>query len=181
MTSTVRVAAALPRAAVSHELDRLALRARARRAASDAWQTTLDTVERHRLIERTVDRLLSDGVVERVVAVTIEHPATDRLLTRVIESPGLERLLVTIVQSEAGDRLLEGVLGSEQLDRVVTHIAESDQVRVAVTQQSFGLADQAAGELRSRTAAADALLERVARSMIRRRPAPPASRPGSVT
>lgn len=178
MTSTLRLAGALPRTAISPELDRIAFRARARGAAYDAWEMTFDTVVRHRLIERIVDRLLSEGVVERVVAVAIEHPATDRILTSMLDSPGLERLLVTIAQSETGDRLLEGVLWSEQLDRIVTHIAESDQVRVAVTQQGFGLADEVAGELRSRTAAADALLERVARSMIRRRRVRPTQAPG---
>jgi hypothetical protein len=42
----------------------------------------------------------------------------------------------------------------------------------ALTRQSMGLADEAAGELRSRTMNADDRLERVARSLIRRRPAP---------
>jgi hypothetical protein len=41
-------------------------------------------------------------------------------------------------------------------------------VRAALTQQSFGLADEVANQLRARTTAADELLERLARSIVRR-------------
>jgi hypothetical protein len=153
------------------------LRGRATDAFSDLWESTLDTILRARLIERTTDRLLSDGVVERVVALAIEHPATDRLVTRLVESRGFERLVLSVVHSELFDQLLDRVLASEQLDRVVAQIAESDEVAVALRQQSAGMADEVGDELRSRTIAADAMLERFARALIRRRPAPPNSGP----
>ena len=137
-----------------------------------AWEVTLDAVLSTRLIERTADRLLSEGVVERLVSLAIEHPATNRLVTSIVESPGFERLVSSIVQTDAVDRFLDRILASEQLDRIVSHIAESDEVALALTRQSRGLADEAAGELRSRTMTADDLLERVARSLIRRRPVP---------
>jgi hypothetical protein len=117
-------------------------------------------------------------VVERVVSLAIENPATDRLVTSVVESPDFERLLSSIVQTDAVDRFLDRILESEQLHRIVTHIAESDEVALALTRQSRGLADEAAGELRSRTMTADDLLERVARSLLRRRPVPSGDRSG---
>jgi hypothetical protein len=137
-----------------------------------AWDLTLDAVLSTRLIERTVDRLLAEGVIERVVLLVIEHPATDRLVTTVVESQGVERLVTRVVQADAVDRFLNGVLASEQLQRIVSHIAESDEVTAALTRQSMGLADEAAGELRSRTMTADDRLERIARSLIRRRQVP---------
>jgi hypothetical protein len=148
------------------------VRGRATDAFSEIWESTLDTILRARLIERTADRLLTDGVVERVVSHAIEHPATERVVNRLLESPGFERLVLTVGQSKLFDELLNRVLASEQLDRVVAHIAESDEVRDALRQQSAGMADEVTGELRSRTIAADASLERFARSVIRRRRAP---------
>jgi hypothetical protein len=65
--------------------------------------------------------------------------------------------------------LLNRALYSKELDRVVSHIAESDQVRTALTQQSAGLADEVADQLRARTIAADDMLERFARALLRRR------------
>jgi hypothetical protein len=90
-------------------------------------------------------------------------------VARVVDSPAFERLALEIARSRTVDRLVDHVLASEQLDRVVSQIAESDQVRGALTAQSAGLADEVADQLRARTMAADELLERLARSVIRRR------------
>jgi hypothetical protein len=135
------------------------LSTRASNTVYDIWESTLDTVLRARLIERTTGLVLSSGVVERVAVLVAEHPATDRVVTLLLESPGF-------------DRMLDRILASEQLDRVVTQIAESDEVRDALRQQSTGMAEEVAGELRSRTVAADARLERLARSLLRRNSAP---------
>jgi hypothetical protein len=99
----------------------------------------------------------------------LEHPATERLVARVVDSPSFERLVLEIAKSRTVDRLLDYVLASEELDRVVKQIAESDEVRGALTAQSMGLVDEVADQMRARTMAADDALERVARSVIRRR------------
>jgi hypothetical protein len=91
-------------------------------------------------------------------------------VNRLLDSAGFERILLNVVHSSLFDRMLDRVLASEQLDRVVAQIAESDEVRDALRQQSAGMADEVTDELRSRTIAADARLERFARSLIRRRP-----------
>jgi hypothetical protein len=212
VSRTLGFAVAIGKAAVPPDSEREALRARATELVTDGWAVTLDLVVRARLVERTADRLLSDGVVERVatiaadhpaserlmsravesprleqavdrvlsegvlervVMVVVEHPATERLMTRLVETPGFERLVLTVTQSEMFDRLLDRALASEQLDRVVSQIAESDEVYDALREQSQGMADEVTDELRSRTIAADAFLERVARAVIRRRAAPP--------
>jgi hypothetical protein len=91
-------------------------------------------------------------------------------VAHIVESPGFERLVLSVARTETFDRLLDRVLYSEELHRVVTHIAESEEVRGALTQQSAGLADEVADQVRVRAMAADALLERFARSLIRRSP-----------
>jgi hypothetical protein len=188
---------ALAKSALPVGLDR-ELRARATTTLSLTWRSILDTVISERLIEQTVDRLLSMGVAERIVdrilsgpeldriveralgdgrvealvARAIEHPTADRVVTRIVDNPSFERLVLSIAHSETVDRLLDRVLASEELDRVVTNIAESDEVRGALAEQSFGLADEVAGQLRVRAMAADALLEQFARRVTRRRRAP---------
>jgi hypothetical protein len=147
---------------------RKAVRTRTTDAVGDIWEATLETVLRTRLIERTTERLLSEGVVERMVTLVVEHPATERTVTLLLESTAVERLVLSIGQSELVDRMLNRVLASEQLDRVVKQIAESEEVRNALREQSAGMADDVTDELRSRTVAADAMLERFARSVIRR-------------
>jgi hypothetical protein len=209
VSRTLGFAEALAKATLPRDSEREAFRARATDAITDGWEFALDALLRARLIERTADRLLSEGVVERVVTLTVEHPATAQLMTRVvesprfeqatdrllseglvervvaiaiehpategilarvIESPGFERLVLRVVHSELFDQLLDRVLASEQLDRVVAQIAESDEVHDALREQSQGMADEVTDELRSRTIAADAFLERVARSLTRRGP-----------
>jgi hypothetical protein len=136
-------------------------------------------VQSPRLV-RATDSVLSEGVLERVVMVAVEHPATERLVVRLVESPGFERLVLIVAHSDLFDRLLDRVLASEQLDRVVSQIAESDEVYEALREQSQGMADEVSDELRSRTMAADAFLERIARSLIRRRAAPHSGGPADA-
>jgi hypothetical protein len=121
-------------------------------------------------LDRILDLSVDEGRVEAIVARALESPSADRLVEQIVDSPGFERLVLSIGRSEVFDRLLDRALYSEELDRVVSHIAESDEVRAALTQQSAGLADEVAFQIRARTMAADELLERFARSLVHRRP-----------
>jgi hypothetical protein len=180
VTRTIGITAGLARAALPEQSDRAALRERATDAFLELWDVALDTVLGARLIEGAADRLLDEGVVERVVERAVEHPAAERIVIRLADSPAVERMVLIVVHSQLFDRLLDRVLASEQLDRVVAQIAESDEVHDALREQSAGMADEVSDELRSRTVAADALLERLARSILRRRAAPPGSGPAGT-
>ena len=83
VSRAVGLSAALARAALPEESDREAFRARAIEAFSDLWDVTIDALLRAGLIERTVDRLLSEDVGDRVSVVVIEHPATERVMAQV--------------------------------------------------------------------------------------------------
>lgn len=61
-------------------------------------------------------------------------------------------------------------LFDEVMAEVITQLAQKPEVRELLQQQSVGLAGEVIGEVRQRSASADALLERVARTILRRSP-----------
>jgi hypothetical protein len=184
-----RVAAG-PRAALAAPATRLATigertEAQARQDAGSQLAGAVEGILTNRLVADTVADVLSRGVVDRVAVAVIESPeferaviagldspALEQLVARIVESPGLERAITRVLESELVDELSDRLLASEEVHRWVEQIAQSDEVRAALTQQSMGLVDEVAGAMRARTASADAVAERVARSVLRRKPAP---------
>jgi len=123
-----------------------------------------------RVIERVVERLLDEEVAERIVVVALESPTVDRIVQRVVESPSVERAVASVLESNLVSATTDRVLVSAELQRVVERVANSPEVRNAIAQQSFGLADVVAQEMRSRSVTGDDTAERIARSVLRRRP-----------
>jgi hypothetical protein len=119
--------------------------------------------------ERLLAASLEGPELERLVVVALESPATDRIVQRVLASPGMERAVLRVLDSDLVFATTERVLESAELQRVVEHIANSPEVRTAIAQQSLGLADVVAGEVRTRSASGDDTAERLARSILRRR------------
>jgi hypothetical protein len=138
------------------------VRLRVERAAADLLrgpvidQVVAALVEA-RVIERIVERLLEEEVAERIVVVALKSPTADRIVQLVLES---DLIAATT----------ERVLVSPELQLVVERIANSPEVRSAIATQSFGLADVVAEEVRSRSVSGDETAERLARSILRRRP-----------
>jgi hypothetical protein len=139
------------------------------RTASGAVRTTgsvaagaVDRVLlRSTLVERVIDGLIEARVAERVVDRVLASPATERLVIRTLERPEMERLLAQVLDSPAVDRVMTSVL---------ERVADSPEVRRAVAQQSAGLADEVAEQVRTRAAAGDDAAERLARRLLRRGP-----------
>ena len=179
-----------PRAALAAPVSRLATlgeqaEARARDDARKQVAAAVEGVLNNRLVAETVADVLSRGVVDRVAVAVIESPeferavvagldspALEQLVARIVESPGLERAITRVLESELVDELSDRLLASEEVHRWVEQIAQSEEVRAALTQQSMGLVDEVAGAMRARTASADTVAERIARSVLRRKPAP---------
>jgi hypothetical protein len=61
-------------------------------------------------------------------------------------------------------------LVDDVMAEVMTQLAQKPEVRELLQQQSVSLAGEVIGEVRQRTASTDALLERLARAMLRRSP-----------
>ena len=125
-----------------------------------------------RLVADLADAAAARGEREEARLLARTDAEVDAAFERALESPALERAIVQVLESDLFDDVVDRVLASEELRRVVAHIAESDEVRAALTRQSFGLVDEVADSARTRTVRADALAERVARSVLRRQPAP---------
>src|SRR4051812_33715662 len=125
----------------------------------------------HALVERAVAELLRAGVLEDVA----DQIASSPLPAHVVQEALAERVDRVLASPEL-ELVLDRVLQSDQLHRVVASIAQSAEVRAALTAQSFGLAEELAGEVRSRTAVADDAAERVARRLFGR----PAIRRGGI-
>ena len=56
------------------------------------------------------------------------------------------------------------------IDEVINHLAENPEIRDMVAQQSAGIAEEMVDGVRSRTVAADTILERLARGILNRPP-----------
>ena len=125
-----------------------------------------------RLADGLVDAAASRGEREEARLLERTDAEVDALVERAVRNPALERAIVQVLESDLLDEVVDRVLESEELRRVVAHVAESEEVRAALTRQSLGLVDEVAGSARTRTIRADALAERVTRSILRRRPAP---------
>jgi pantoate kinase len=108
-----------------------------------------------------VTRSLAIGAAERAVDRVLRSREVRRILIETLERPELERLLAEALDSRAVDRAMAGV---------IERVADSPEVRRAIAQQSVGLADEVAEQVRTRAAAGDDVAERLARRLLRRRP-----------
>ncbi|HEY6693653.1 MAG TPA: hypothetical protein VI006_12445 [Solirubrobacteraceae bacterium] len=158
--------------------------------AEHAVARALDRAVADGVPQRIADRLLEDGLaeqlaqrfldgpeLERMVALVLESERVDAALASALESADMERLITRILESrlieETVTRLVDETAArlpeSQALWALVDEVAQSPAVTDAITQQGLGLADEVAGEVRDRSRAADAWLERAARRMLRRR------------
>jgi hypothetical protein len=110
-----------------------------------------------------------EAALDRAIERALDSPTTERLVAELLANPGVERIAVQVLDSRLLDELIDRLLVSPELQKIVSHIAESDEVRAALTQQSFGLADELAGQVRTQTSRADDSVERIARRLLRRR------------
>lgn len=82
----------------------------------------------------------------------------------------LEQWIQTGRAEEQFSRLLVKRGTSNVIDEFLGYMAENPEVRNLVQQQSLGMADEVMGQMRGRTALADNLVERLARSLLRLSP-----------
>ncbi len=140
--------------------------------SDDVIERVLVQLERTAVAQRVVERLLDDGTVEQIVQRVLAGPEAERILAAALEGPLVE---------ETVSRLLE----NQAVWVLVDEIARSPSVTEAIAHQGTGFVDQVAERARDRSRNADALLERVARRLVKRRGEdagpPPALPEGSST
>jgi hypothetical protein len=140
----------------------------ARRAVEHAvGRVTSDTLD-SRALDAAVDRVLSSGAARRVVTVVLNHPATDELLAGVLNGPAVDRISARVMDSRLLDQLTTRMLESNEFRHVLRHVMSSPEVRLALSEQTAGLAQDVTVGVRARTVTADDTVEQAARSLLRR-------------
>jgi ribosomal protein S28E/S33 len=129
--------------------------------ADDVIDRALTRLEQSGAAQRIADRLFDDGIAEQIVERALAGPEAERILARALEGPLVE---------EAVSRLLE----NQAVWVLVDEIARSPAVTEAIAHQGYGFSEQVAERARERSRNADALLERVANRLIKRKGGTPA-------
>jgi hypothetical protein len=184
---------AVDRILASPLAERAVVRAFSELMAAEAVDGALDRAEALGVPQRIADRLLEDGLAEQLVQRFLEGPELERMVALTLQSEHVEAALVSALESAGMERLIARILESRVIEETVSQlvddtatrlpesqalwalvdeVARSPAVTDAITQQGLGLADDVAGEVRSRSRAADAWLERAARRVLRRPPEP---------
>jgi len=144
--------------------------------ASDAMAITLRSALAERAVLTVIEgpvgqaalaSAIRTGLAERAAAELVDSGA----LARILDSDEMEELVGQVLDSRLLDTSVARVLASEELWILVEEVARSPAVTEAIAHQGVGFAGQVAGELGERSRRADARLERLARKLLRRRPA----------
>jgi hypothetical protein len=117
-----------------------------------------------RRVERWATRAAADAATLTALA-TLDALLRSRFVDEVVER---------VLDSRLVGEIVDGLLEREELWLLVEEIANSPAVAAALRQQSVGMGDELAGEVRSRSRSADAWLERRARRVLQRRVPPEA-------
>jgi hypothetical protein len=127
-------------------------------------------------LERMVELALESERVRAVLTDALEREGAERMLEYVLESPGAERLVARVIESrlveEAVMQLVDETAPrlpqSQAVWTLIDEVAQSPAVIDAISQQSKGMAEQFAGEVRKSARKGDDRLERAARRLLRR-------------
>jgi hypothetical protein len=101
----------------------------------------------------------------------LEVPAShgsDELLAGLLDGPGLDRISAQVMSSRLVDQMTTRLPESNEFRLVLRHVMTSPEVRVALSEQTAGLAQDVTVGVRARTVTADDTVEQAARSLLRR-------------
>lgn len=118
-------------------------------------------------LARRAERTALDAL-DALLTSTLAAEAVDRVLASQIVRDGLDKVLAGPLVDETVARLLR----TDALWQLVDEIARSPSVAAAITQQSTGLMDEVADNVRTRTRTADDRLESRVRRAFGRKPRP---------
>jgi hypothetical protein len=158
------------RAAAAHRLGEAALSALDATLASPFAEEAVDQALASGLARRAVGRVFEGPLIDVIAEDVVRYAVVERIVDRLLAEGIVEHTVSRILDGPEFQRVIGAVLESEELWLLVEEIAESPAVTDAVTQQSFGFADQVAGGMRARSRNADAWLERGARRALRKSP-----------
>jgi len=99
-------------------------------------------------LSRLIDRAFAQSLPEDLVHSLIEHRVPERMAAELARTGALERLLDEALQSPRTNELVDRVVQSDEMRRAIRQLAESREVREAVANQTAGLVEELAAEVR---------------------------------
>jgi uncharacterized RDD family membrane protein YckC len=115
-------------------------------------------------------RALTSAVAERVAEILIEEGVVERTVDRALSDPGTERAAIKVIDSELLDEITARLLASNEMQLIIERIATSPEVRSAITSQGVGLIDDLRRALAEQARRADLVVERPFRRLARHPP-----------
>jgi hypothetical protein len=164
--------ARVPVAAIGSVADAVLVRVVDRALSGPLVEAVSRDIVRYSVLERAAEPLARAGFADEVAARILDGPELERIVGRALDSPAVERLVARVIDSRALDVAVARLLESEDLWILVEQIARSPAVTDAIGRQGQSFAEEVAGVVRGRSRAADDRVERLARRLARRRPAP---------
>jgi uncharacterized RDD family membrane protein YckC len=135
------------------------------RFAARAWRGRLETAVEELLstpeVGRVLDRALAGSLPEEVARSLAHHRVAERVVRELAASGELERLVDSALASPETLALVDRVLASEAMAHVLRRTLSGPEVRAAMASQSYGLAEQVAGDVRAGAAAVDGRLSTI--------------------
>jgi hypothetical protein len=142
-------------------------------ALDDALMAVVDVLIERLLTEDVVDRAIArveeTGVAQRVAERLLEDGIFEQIARRALAGPEFERLLAETLRGPLVEEAVTKLLENQAVWVLVDEIARSPSVTEAIAHQGTGFMDQVAGRARDRSRNADALIERLAGGLKRRR------------
>lgn len=120
-------------------------------------------------VERAVARILDGPATQQAVERALESPAVAEAVDRALDSETVELAVRRALDSELVDRVWAQLLASDEVQKLIERIAEAPEVRSALSSQGVGLLEDIARRLRTVAGKLDHAIERIARTILRRR------------
>jgi uncharacterized RDD family membrane protein YckC len=95
-----------------------------------------------------LEAALAESFPEELVDSLVEHHVLERMAAELARTGALDRMVDQALASPRTSDLVDRVVASPELRRAVREIAASREVREAVAEQTVGLVEELAGELR---------------------------------
>jgi uncharacterized RDD family membrane protein YckC len=118
-------------------------------------------------IARIIDRAMAGSLPEDIAQSLIRHRVIERIGAELAASGELERIVTATLANARTLELTDRVLASDEMQHALRHVASSPELREAIAQQTTGLAEEVAGDVRASAVRLDDRAERVVRRSAR--------------
>ncbi|MGN6430289.1 MAG: RDD family protein [Gaiellaceae bacterium] len=140
------------------------------RAAARATRGPIENVADEHLVpelSRIADRAFASDLPEQLARSIAEHHVLERVAAELAESGALDSAVEKALASPRTKETVDHLVNSPAFRQALKDVVSSPEVRKALTEQSAGLAEDLAGDIRRRSVEIDGSIE----ARVHRRPA----------